>query len=267
MEQTIPTELRNASDKKRLEIRKKNRLELQEFLKVWRFQLRTKGTGWEEPLAVTELERKEMFAFLLCEKRSATEWQAEDLFSRILDEIRSYREEARGRLINEHFDAVDTFLSGLIEKIQKKVKNTSLRELKSLFKDLKKEVEQTQKAVGWLRKRKADWHFGVWQHRWPKILRKNLVSRRIELDTRLQVELGRIFADYLRPDITLETIARLILLAYSAGRLSGLDGEDTRTILTNRVLEVRNIRDNLREAGLQDAASFKKKRRRHERRQ
>ena len=74
------------------------------------------------------------------------------------------------------------------------------------------------------------------------------------------------FSDYLRPKnvkkvkkVKLETIARLILLAYRVGGLAGMDGEVTRTIPTSRVLKVRNIRDNLREAGVQNAASFKKR--------
>jgi hypothetical protein len=68
-------------------------------------------------------------------------------------------------------------------------------------------------------------------------------------------------ADYLRPEgITLETIARLILLAYWAGGLCGMDGEVVRTSYTNRELKERNIRDNLRGIKLHKAASFKRDR-------
>lgn len=261
MDQTVPAELRNGSEKKEGAIRKKDPLELEEFLKEWRSRLREPGTGWEGPRAVAELRGKEMFAFLLCEKRSATEWQAEDLFSRILDEMKSYREEARGRLIKQQFGDVDAFLSGLTERIQKKVERNGLRELKSLLKDLRREVAGTRKKVGLLKERKTDWYRGVWHHRWPKILRKNLVSRKLDFDSRLQIELGKMFADYLRPkNVKLETIARLILLAYRVGELAGMDGQVTRTIHTGRVLNVRNIRDKLTYSGLQNAASYKRKR-------
>jgi hypothetical protein len=113
--------------------------------------------------------------------------------------MKSYREEARGRLIKEHFSGVDSFLGGLTERIQKKVERNDIRELKSLLKDLRREVARTQKKVGLQKERKTDWHRGVWHHRWPKILRNNLVSRKIDLDSRLQIELGKMFADYLRP--------------------------------------------------------------------
>jgi hypothetical protein len=130
-----------------------------------------------------------------------------------------------------------------------------------LLKELRKKVERTRKAAGWLRKEKKNRHVGVWQQVWPKIPRRNLVSRRIELDTRLQVELGKMLADYLRPEgISLETIARLILLAYWAGGLSEMDGDVIRTTYTGRELKVRNIRENLRESRLHKARNFKKKR-------
>jgi hypothetical protein len=261
MEQADSTKLRNASEKRGAETRKKDPLELEEFLKEWRFQLRTKGTEWEEPLAVAQLQRKKMFEFLLSEEKSETKWQAEDLFGRILDEMKSYRQEAMGRLIKEHYDDLDEFLNGLIRKIQTKEENVRIAELKSLLKDLRKTVERTRKMAGWLRKNRRNRHFGVWQHRWPEMLRNNLVSGKFELDKRLQIELGKMLADYLRPEgISLETIARLILLAYWAGGLSEMIGDEIRTTYTGRELKVRNIRDNLRGIELHKAASFKKHR-------
>jgi hypothetical protein len=50
--------------------------------------------------------------------------------------------------------------------------------------------------------------------------------------------------------VKLETIARLILLAYRVGGLSGMDGQVTRTIDTSRLLNVRNVRDKLTYSGL-----------------
>jgi hypothetical protein len=260
MSQKIRTELRNASEKEERDS-VKDLLELGEFLKEWRIQLKRKGKAWEGPRAVDELQKKKIFEFLLGEKGSSIEWQVEDLFLPILAEMKAYREEAEHKLVREYFKDTDEFLNGLRMKIQKREENEgNLRELKSLLEDLRKKVEGTQRAVDLLKKRKANWHFGMWRQLWPEIPRRNIVSRKIELDTRLQVELGKIFAGYLgREGVSLETIARLILLAYSAGRLSGMDGDDTRTILTNRVLNVRNIRDNLTEAGLQNAASFKRR--------
>lgn len=131
-------------------------------------------------------------------------------------------------------------------------------ELKSLLKNLRMEIERKQKGVGERKKSRKNRHPGIWRQLWPEIKRNNLVSRKIELDTRLQVELGKKFSDYLRPDgVRLETIARLILLAYWAGELCEMEGEVTRTLYTNRELTVRNIREKLREKGLHKAESFR----------
>jgi hypothetical protein len=119
--------------------------------------------------------------------------------------------------------------------------------------------------VGQLKEERRNWHVGVWQQLWPEIPRKNLVSRKIELDTRLQVELGKMLADYLRPEdrherVSLETIARLILLAYRVGGLAYKDESGTRLNSTNRNLTVRNIRDNLGCAGIEKAENFRGRR-------
>jgi hypothetical protein len=63
---------------------------------------------------------------------------------------------------------------------------------------------------------------GYWEEIvWPKVRRRNVVTRKLQLDTRLQIEVGKVLAFYLRENgISLETIARLILLAYWAANLS-----------------------------------------------
>lgn len=104
MGRPIATKLRNQSQKTGAATRKKDPLDLEdfpdieEFLKRWRFHLKTPGTEWEEPLAVAELKKKKVFAFLLCEGESAT-WMARDLFGRIVEEIEEYRKEASNRLM------------------------------------------------------------------------------------------------------------------------------------------------------------------------
>jgi hypothetical protein len=182
-----------------------------------------------------------------------------------VEEMKEHRKEAVGRLAKEYFDEVDKFLSSMTGKIQKKEDRTAVPRLKTLLSELRKEVERTQKTVGRLRQERRDWHFGVWQHLWPEIPRKNLVSRKIELDTRLQVELGKMLADYLRPEdqrerVSMETIARLIFLAYRVGGFTYEDASRTHVFGTRRNLTVRNIRDNLRYAGIEKAESFRGKR-------
>ena len=115
------------------------------------------------------------------------------------------------------------------------------------------------------REEMRNWRHGIWQEFWPEVPRMNLVSRRIDLDTRLQVELGKILSDYLREGdederVSLETIARLVLLAYYVGRLIYQDNEGVEVSLTGRIPTVRTIRDKLRYARLHRAESFRGKR-------
>ena len=240
----------------------KDPLEFEEFSTRWRNGLRAQSVVWEGRRAVAELQRKKMYKFLLCEQ---AEYHAKILIDRIVEEMKAYRKEAQGRLAKEHFDNVDEFLSREIERIRKKEDKTTVPSLKAALARLKRHAERARKTVGTLKQQKRDWHFGEWRHFWPKkLLRRNLVSRRIELDTRLQVELGKMLADYLRPKergerVSLETISRLILLAYLAGGLAGEEKKTgmIRTYYTDHVLTVRNIRDNLRYAKLHKAKSFR----------
>lgn len=268
MEDQRPVELRNDPEKAGAAIRKKAPLEFEQFLREWRRRLQEGGWGWEGDKAVAELRGKEkkgkgkkeetsLLDFLLCKKRSETDWQAEDLFGRIVDEMRAYRTEAEDRIAREYFSEVDEFLEGIAEKVQKKEERTRIPRLKRVLADLRREVERTQKKAGRLMKERRNWHFGIWQHLWPEVPRKNLVLRKKDLDTRLQLELGKAFAYYLKPEgVSLETVARLIFLAYRVGGLLHAEGGWTGMTLAGGILKVRNIRENLRYGGLHKAESF-----------
>jgi hypothetical protein len=262
------TKLRNLPEKKGVVIRKKDpkdplELEFEEFLKRWRDGLKRRSYIWQGPRAVAELQRKKMFAFLLCKKRSDTDWQADDLLRRIVSEMRAYRTDTTSRLMKEYFDDADEFLRGVINKMQKAEDGTKIGSLQFVLQDLKKKAGRARETVARLRKNKKNWQFGMWQHGWPEVPRRNLVSRKKELDTRLQAELGKMLADYLRPaGISLETIARLVLLAYWAGGLfEPKDGKSPKTD-AGGILTVRNIRENLRDAKLHKAKSFRRRRKR-----
>jgi len=261
MNHHVPKALRTASHKNRVANRKKDPLEVEEFLARWRSGLRAQSVVWEGRRAVAELKRKKMYEFLLCEW---AQYHAKILIERMVEEMKAHRTEAMNRLAQEHFDEVYQFLSREINRIQAKQDITTVPSLKALLARLKRHAERARKTVGTLKEQKRDWHFGTWRQFWPELPRKNLVERKIELDTRLQVELGKMLADYLRPReraerVSLETIARLILLAYLAGELA-TEEEKTgmiHTHVTNRILTVRNIRENLRYAKLHKAKSFR----------
>jgi hypothetical protein len=239
-------ELRIASEKRGVANRK-DPLEFGTFLAGWQKLLRGKGGAWDGERAIRELKAKGVYEFLVFEKQSDNEWRSSDIFSRILDEMKAYRTEAEHRRIREYFDEVDEFLKKECEKVQKQENPIPLQDLKLLLQNLRKEVERTRKALAGLKKRREEWQFGQWKHLWPDSPRKNLVRKKIELDTRLQVEIGKVFGDYLFPNgISVETVARLILLSYFAAELAEVvDGMPTAKY-TGKALKVRNIRDILR---------------------
>ena len=226
-------------------------LEFDTFLNEWRRLLKNEGGAWDGARVVAELKAKGVVKFLLCEEQPEGAWQAHDLFDRVLDEMKAYRAEATARRIKEYFEDVDEFLESEMKRIQKREDRARIPELKSLLQDLEKTVERTRRTLNWLKKRKQEWQFGAWKRFWPEIPRKNLVESKIDLDMRLQAEMGKMLADYLVPEgVSLETIARLILLAYCAGELAEIKDGDPKTKFGDRTLRVRNIRDILRARGI-----------------
>lgn len=261
----ISSELRNASQASRPVIRKSDPLKFENFLEKWRCGLKTPSPDWEGPRAVAELRQTKMLNFLLCEKKryrtksgkkewhdNWPDWQPDDLLRRVTQEMRIYRHECEARLLDRDFKELDDFLGAIFQKIKKRESHTRFKEFTSALSDLRKRVERARKRLTGFRK---------WKRAnllWPELPRTNRVIRAIDRDTRLQVELGKMFADYLpQSGVSLETITRLILLAYLAGGLAARDGNDIRTIHTNQVLTVRKVRDKLRYKKLHKAAWFK----------
>ena len=294
--------LRNAPNKNRGGIRS-NTPQFDAFLAKWRAGLKRRGNEWEGGIAVAELERADALDFLLGEGKWEPECQKQHLFRKMFHEINVYRKEAQVRPIKHHIDEVERRLIALAKTIQKKKDKESNTDLKRVYERLRVKIYGARGTLKALRIF-PNMKFGFWVEMiWRDLPSRNMVARTIELDTRLQVELGKVLVFYLREKkVSLRTIARLILLAYWAGDLSGLgeipvkvskkkgkkeeeeEGTEvnevpqevsqqggreekgtatstptvtaTKAILTGQPLKVRNIHDNLREAGLHRAAAF-----------
>ena len=294
--------LRNAPNKQTGAIRNE-KLEYDAFLAKWRNGLHGRGVEWEGRIAVAELKRNEAFEFLLGDGKWAHNRQTQHLFRKMFHEINVYRKEAQARPIKHHIDEAEKRLIAHAKQIQKEMDEESIADLKRVYERLRVDIYEKRgrlHAIRVLTPKK----FGFWVEMiWRDLPSRNMAARTIELDTRLQVELGKVLVFYLRErKVSLRTIARLILLAYWAGGLSGLteipvkvskkkgkkeEGEEgtevsevpqevsqqegreengtttstptvtaTKAIHTDRALKVKNIYDNLREAGLHRAAAF-----------
>jgi hypothetical protein len=254
MKQSKKAVLRNAPNKKGVAIRK-NDAELKAFMEQWRKGLKNQGTAWEGIAAVAELKRKGGFEFLLDESGHAHSRATQHLFRRMLHEIQSYKNELSGPLAKERLDKLEDFLGRTATTLQAEDRLAKSREIKEVLRRLRAHINEARGAITWSKLKQAKMHLGFWQGLlWPEPPRRSLVSRRMELDISLQVELGKVLLFYLRRTrVSLETVARLILLAYWAGGLSEVSGDFSRSRLTGRVLKVRNVRENLRDAKLHEA--------------
>jgi hypothetical protein len=253
--------LRNAANKKGVAIRK-NDAEFKAFMEQWRKGLKNRGKEWEGIAAVAELKHKGMFEFLLDESSHAHSRAMQHLFRRMLHEIQSYKKELSGPLAKKRLDKLEDFLERTGTTLQAEQRLAKSREIKEILQRLSTHINEARGAISWSKFKQAKLHFGFSQELlWPEAPRRSLVSRRMELDTSLQVELGKVLLFYLRQKrVSLETVARLILLAYWAGGLSEVSGDFSRSMLTGRILNVRNVRENLRDAKLHKAPGFSNER-------
>jgi hypothetical protein len=241
---------------------RKNLSEFDAFMKEWRDGLKREGQGWDGTRAVAELKRKGMLEFLMAEGGAQNGRATRHLFRRMFHETQSYKKELAGSLLKERLDRVDESLRRIQVKVQREKDLANDTEIEEILQRLGADILKARVAVRWSTFNREKLNFGFLQELlWPEVPRRRLVSRRIEADTRLQIELAKVLMLYLRQKgISLETIARLILLAYWAGGLSEAESGFSRSRLTGRALKVRNIRENLRDAKLHDAPGFGLKR-------
>ena len=253
VEKTAP-QLRNAPEKKGIPIRK-SAPDFDAFVKEWKVRLKRKGEDWEGKQAVAELQATDNYEFLLHGDSHRFDW----LFGQIIEELEVYLKESEDGLVKEHYKSAYKTLRRVSTVIQKEEKSNKVVRLQSLFRRLREYVEKEIPDVDYnngLRKAGST----SFQQLWPEVPRPTFVERRMDLDSRLQMELGKLFASFLG-DISMATIARLILLTYRVGGLAAKKDGKTHIITTNKIVTVRTIRDKIEAARLHKAQFFGKRRR------
>lgn len=238
--------LRNPGEKKRAPNRKVPS-ELDDFVAEWCRLFVQRGAIWEGVRAITELKEKDAYDVFLCKSGTERKWQLDELGERVLEEINLYRKEAEYRRITEFFNDAAGFLNKEIEKVRKRQKLAPIPEVKTVLQDLDNRLKRSIQFLDSLKTRRAHWQFGMKSHFWPETPRKNLAKSKTDLDIRLQVEIGKAFAELLLPkNVSLETIARLVLLACVVGRVAQIKEGVAVNSYSGRPLKVRNIRDILK---------------------
>lgn len=254
---------------KQKEVIRKNRLSDEKFAERWRRELNEAGTLWEGRFAYTELRRKKAWTFLRCEQEWKNDWRCTDCMKRMVAALEDYRQEVdvwqtRGLLLRQELREDKRYFVKLQSQLTEKEECARMPALKLEFTRLRKEVGRSLHTLDAFEQRTLDTKFvhspiGAWELLWPEQEYRHFVRRALELDTRLQVEVGKILGTFLRQyRITLTTICRLVLLAYLVAGLAELNpsNDKVQTLVTNRTLNVRKIQDNLIEEGIPQAEEW-----------
>ena len=232
------------------------------FLRQWRAALRSPNESWDGWRAVAELrragytvranqspkenERISMFDFVFCDP--AHRWRPRKMFSHILDEVEDYKNK---RLTwEEPYRKTELFLARTGRSTFLRSKQVGTEALKQLLMNTAKLIEEQRCLVKNLRSATRRSPLGVWERLWPNHVRSATVNRGIDLDTRLQLQIAKMFRTFLHKDegVSLRTIARLVVLAYHVAGLATTVSKDEplRLVGSPRTITVRSVEEILR---------------------
>jgi hypothetical protein len=232
------------------------------FLKQWQAALRSPSQSWDGWRAVAELrsagytvrskssreedERVSMFDFVLC--RPAHRWRPRKMLSHILDEVENYKEQKQ--TWKEKYRETEFFLAGIERRVVLQSKRVSEDALKQLLKKTANLIEEQRRLVNNLKNQTQRSPLGVWERLWANHTRKVNIRREIELDTRLQLQIAKMFRTFLHKDegVSLRTIARLVVLVYKVAGLAGRDAKNATSVLvgSRRTITCRSVEEILR---------------------
>jgi hypothetical protein len=234
----------------------------EEFLQDWRGDLRSPKDWWDGRRAVAELRsagytvesrlldeqsvRISMFDFVLCEPKCR--WRPREMLSKILAEVEDYKKQKRAW--EREYRNTEIFLA----KIGRRTLLQSQRAVEDALKQLLKRtailIEEQRIFVNKLRNPTQRSLLGAWERLWPHRTRKASINRKIDLDTRLQLQIAKMFRIFLHKDegISLRTIARLVVLIYKVTELASPDSNNDKLVITGSLRSVtfRSVEEILR---------------------
>ena len=215
------------------------------FLEQWRAALRSPNEWWDGWRAVAELrsagytlsskssprdrERVSMFDFVLC--TPGHRWRPRTMLGHILDEIEDYRQQKHAW--EEEYRKTEVFLARIERSVTVQSKRVGDEPLKQLLKNTASLIEKQRRLVNNLRNPTQRSPLGVWERLWSNHARKASINREIDLDTRLQLQIAKMFRTFLHKDegVSLRTIARLVVLIYKVAGLASIDSRDLHLVL------------------------------------
>lgn len=234
--------------------------EFESFLKKWRAALRLQSEIWEGPRAEAELERADctispmsasegrvsMLSFVRCDP--ARGWRPREMLRRVLAEVEDYKSQKLSW--QKEFRATELFLAGIERKVIRRRGRVADDRLKELLSGTANAIEGQRKALQNLTDPAERSPLGAVELLWAKNARAENIGQEISLDTRLQLQMAKMFRTALHLDdgVSRRTIARLVLLAYL---VTGLATERKHDVFLwivglDRKITTRNVEDKLR---------------------
>lgn len=222
------------------------------FRAKWTNCLKMESRDWDGKKAMGELKSSGAFNFLDDSKT----WQQSELLGRIFAEIHSYKREVEkllgASLFQQEIKDVKGFLRQLQQRTEKKRTKMHYAELKRYLaatnQELERAIERLPKTVTLWKRRNTRSPLTIYEQYFPQQKRMWLIARKDALDTRLQMQMAKMFAFYLSEyACTRQTFARLIVMTYMAADLARIDPK-TKTLKafnSDRDLTVHSVADKI----------------------
>jgi len=187
-----------------------------------------------------------MFDFVFC--NPVHRWRPKKMLGHILDEVEDYKQQKHAW--EEEFRKTEFFLARIGRSAFLQSKRIGEKALKQLLTNTASLIEEQRCLVNRLRNPPQRSPLGVWERLWTNHARKASINREIDLDTRLQLQIAKMFRTFLHKDegVSLRTIARLVVLVYKVAGLASIVSKDGPLVLvgSERTITCRSVEDILR---------------------
>src|SRR5579862_422985 len=224
---------------------------LESFIRAWRQSFLSPEDVWGGQRVVMALKRHgDCMGFVLCEPNRGV--MPREMLRFALAEVRAYEESKRAW--QRESEAAELFLSSIYRQAMRWRAETQDATLKEFLAKMAAEIEKQRRELNRYRTDSGVLPIGYFEMFWKRFPRADVITRRIDIDTRLQLQLAKIFRTFLRKDdgVSTITIARMVVLVYKICGLAVEGGSDDQLWLPGgkRKITVRNVEEKLRRKGL-----------------
>lgn len=231
------------------------------FVRKWRNAFLAPRPVWEGQRAVAELKRSVITKEPTGERVSTLSfvmgdpvhrWRPNEMLKKVFYEVIDYKKQKVRR--QSEFRQTEELFAGIYRKLTKNASRANDEFVKYVLNNSAKSIERTRVAV---RDFEARTHspLGIWEELWPNHPRVQRVGRRIDLDSRLQIQVAKMLRIFLIKEdgVSRRTVARLVVLVYLIAGLASerkdrgrLWIDNSQHLLSVRAVEEKLVRNRIR---------------------